>query len=51
MVEVHKDVLRYLYDLYRLIYNLWFFHLQVRKRDEEFKVVIERWKSYDGQGI
>ncbi|XP_013588188.1 PREDICTED: uncharacterized protein ycf45 isoform X2 [Brassica oleracea var. oleracea] len=25
--------------------------VEVRKRDEEFKVVIERWKSYDGQGI
>ncbi|WZZ65088.1 hypothetical protein YC2023_076458 [Brassica napus] len=25
--------------------------LKVRKRDEEFKLVIERWKSYDGQGI
>ncbi|CAN8314085.1 unnamed protein product [Cochlearia groenlandica] len=25
--------------------------VEVRRRDEEFKVVIERWKSYDGQGI
>ncbi|XP_010542402.1 PREDICTED: uncharacterized protein ycf45 [Tarenaya hassleriana] len=25
--------------------------VEVRKRDEQFKVVIERWKAYDGQGI
>lgn len=24
---------------------------KVRRRDEEYKVVIERWKAYDGQGI
>ncbi|ERM99773.1 hypothetical protein AMTR_s00099p00141900 [Amborella trichopoda] len=25
--------------------------VEVRKRDENFKVVIERWKPYDGEGI
>uniref|UniRef100_A0A1J3IZI5 Uncharacterized protein ycf45 n=1 Tax=Noccaea caerulescens TaxID=107243 RepID=A0A1J3IZI5_NOCCA len=25
--------------------------VEVRRRDDEFKVVIERWKSYEGQGI
>ncbi|AEE31582.1 P-loop containing nucleoside triphosphate hydrolases superfamily protein [Arabidopsis thaliana] len=25
--------------------------VEVRRRDEEYKVVIERWKAYDGQGI
>ncbi|XP_074565270.1 uncharacterized protein ycf45 isoform X3 [Curcuma longa] len=25
--------------------------VEIRKRDDEFKVVVERWKTYDGDGI
>ncbi|KAI3859075.1 hypothetical protein MKX03_015065 [Papaver bracteatum] len=37
-----------IYFLIRTHICLWF---QVRKRDDHFKVVIERWKAYDGDGI
>jgi hypothetical protein len=28
-----------------------FVTLQVRKRDNEFQVIIERWATYDGDGL
>lgn len=36
-------------SLLKQIFNLQW--LQVRKRDNEFQVVIERWATYDGDGL